>query len=112
MKELKDTHESNTSVSYLDLLLSIRRDGQLGTSLYDKCDDFKRKGRDLTQSKDKSPYSYRKIKNATWPNKNTTKNFDYTTIADQLRVLSWSNNSFPTGMVNERPTSPLTTKVV
>ena len=34
------TTESNTSASYLDLLLSIGRDGQLHTSLYDKRDDF------------------------------------------------------------------------
>ena len=38
--EIKDTTESNTSASYLDLLLSIERDGQLLTSLYDKRDDF------------------------------------------------------------------------
>ena len=38
--EVKNTTESNTSASYLDLLLSIRRDGQLSTSLYDKRDDF------------------------------------------------------------------------
>ena len=38
--EIKDTTESNTSASYLDLLLSIERDGQLHTSLYDKRDDF------------------------------------------------------------------------
>ena len=38
--EIKDTTESKTSVSYLDLLLSIGRDGQLHTSLYDKRDDF------------------------------------------------------------------------
>ena len=38
--EIKDTTESNTSASYLDLLLSICRDGQLHTSLYDKRDDF------------------------------------------------------------------------
>ena len=38
--ETKDTTESNTSASYLDLLLSIKRDGQLRTSLYDKRDDF------------------------------------------------------------------------
>ena len=38
--ELKDTTESNTSASYLDLLLSIGRDGQLRTSLDDKRDDF------------------------------------------------------------------------
>ena len=30
----------DTSASYLDLLLSIGRDGQLRTSLYDKRDDF------------------------------------------------------------------------
>ena len=38
--EIKDTTESNTSASYLDLLLSIERDGQLHTSIYDKRDDF------------------------------------------------------------------------
>ena len=38
--EIKDTTESNTSAYYLDLLLSIGRDGQLRTSLYDKRDDF------------------------------------------------------------------------
>ena len=38
--EIKKTTESITSVSYFDLLLSIERDGQLRTSLYDKRDDF------------------------------------------------------------------------
>ena len=38
--EIKDTTESNTSASYLDLLLSISRDGRLHTSLYDECNDF------------------------------------------------------------------------
>ena len=38
--ENKDTSESNTSASYMDLLLSIGRDGQLHTSFYDKRDDF------------------------------------------------------------------------
>ena len=38
--EIKDTTESSTSASYLNLLLSIGRDGQLRTSLYDKRDDF------------------------------------------------------------------------
>ena len=38
--EIKNTTESNTSASYLDLLLSIESDGQLCTSLYDKHDDF------------------------------------------------------------------------
>ena len=38
--EIKDMTESNTSVSYLDLLLSIESDSQLRTSLYDKRDDL------------------------------------------------------------------------
>ena len=38
--EIKDTTESNTSASYLDLRLSIESDGQLRTSLHDKRDDF------------------------------------------------------------------------
>ena len=40
MSDVIDTTESNTSASYLDLLLSIESDGQLRTSLYDKRDDF------------------------------------------------------------------------
>ena len=38
--EIKDTTESNTSASYLGLLLSIESNGQLRTFLYDKRDDF------------------------------------------------------------------------
>ena len=38
--EIKDTTESNTSASYLDLLQSIGRDGQLHTFIFDKRDDF------------------------------------------------------------------------
>ena len=38
--EIKETTESNTSASYLDLLLSIESDGQLRTSLNDRRDDF------------------------------------------------------------------------
>ena len=38
--EIKGATESNTSYFYLDLPLSIGRDGQLRTSLYDKRDDF------------------------------------------------------------------------
>ena len=37
---IKDTTESNTSASYLDLLLSNMRDGQLHTSIYDKLFQF------------------------------------------------------------------------
>ena len=38
--EIKDITESTTSASNLDLILSIGRDGQLHTSIYDKRDDF------------------------------------------------------------------------
>ena len=47
--------------------------------------------------------------------KNTTKNFDYTTIADRLRTVSWSNSSHLTGVIKpvyERSTFPLIAKVV
>ena len=54
---------------------------------------IKRKGRDLTQSYDKSPHTDRKIQKATWQHKNATKNFDYTTIADRLGTVSWGNDS-------------------
>ena len=46
---------------------------------------------------------------------NSTKNFDYTTVVDRLRKVSWSNNSHPTGVVKPvygYPTFPLTTKAV
>ena len=38
--EIKDTTESNTSASFLNVLLSIGSDGLLRTSLCDKRDDF------------------------------------------------------------------------
>ena len=38
--EIKDTTESITSDSYLDLLLRIERDGHFHNSIYDKRDDF------------------------------------------------------------------------
>ena len=31
--------------------------------------------------------------------KNATKKFDYTMIVDGLRMVGWSNNSNPTGVV-------------
>ena len=45
--------------------------------------------------------------------KNATNNFDYTTIADRLRTVSWSNSSHPTGVVKpfyERSTFALNAK--
>ena len=43
---------------------------------------IREKGRDLTQSYDKSPYTNRKIKKATWQHKNATKNL----ITQRLRT--------------------------
>ena len=62
---------------------------------------LKEKGRDLTQSYDKSPYNCwkRQFQKAKWQHKNAAKNFDYKTIADRLRTVSWSNYSQPTGVV-------------
>ena len=68
------------------------------------------KRRDLTQSYDKIPYTY---KNATLQKRH--QNFDYTTIADRQRTVSWSNNIHPTGVVKpvyERWTYPLTATAV
>ena len=47
--------------------------------------------------------------------KNATKNFDYTTIADRLRTVSWGSDSHPAGVVTPVygiPTFPLTAKAV
>ena len=35
-----------------------------------------------------------------WQHKHATKNFDYTTIADRIWTVNWSNNSQLTGVVN------------
>ena len=39
----------------------------------------------------------KKNKNVT--TQNATKNFDYTTIADQLRTVNWSDESHTTGVI-------------
>ena len=69
------------------------------------------KGWDLTQSYDKSPHTHRKTQKQGDNTKNATKIVDYTTIADRLRTVSWSNNRHPTDVVKpvyERSTLPLT----
>ena len=48
--EIKDTPESNNGASDLDLLLSTKRDGQLHTSINDKCDDFPFSGSNIPSS--------------------------------------------------------------
>ena len=52
----------------------------------------------MTQFYDKSPYTNRNVKRAKWQHKERHKKFDYTTVADQLRTVSWSNYVHPTGV--------------
>ena len=69
----------------------------------------------MTQSDDKSPYTHRKIQKATWQHNKRHQNFDYTTIADRLRTVSWGKSSHSTGVVKpiyERSTFPLTVTAV
>ena len=63
----------------------------------------------------KAPIPTEKSKKQRDNTKNSTKNFDYTTIADRHRTVSWINNSHPTGEVKrvyERSTVPLTATAV
>ena len=57
----------------------------------------------------KAPTPTEKSKKQRNNTENDTKNFDYTTIADWLRMDSWSNNSHPIGvskLVYERSSFP------
>ena len=44
-------------------------------------------------------FTEKKSKKQRYNTQNATKNFDYTMITDQLRTVSWSNNSHSTGVV-------------
>ena len=80
---------------------------------YKNCDERKRKIIWLSpMTKTHTPTEKKK---AGWQNTNATKNFDYTTIADRLRTVSWGNDNHLTGVVkpvNGIPTLPLTPKAV
>ena len=79
-----------------------------------RCVSIARKRRNLTQTYDKNPITTENSE-TNGQHKNVTKNFDYTTIADRLRTVSWSNNSYPTGVVKPvygYPTFPLPAKAV
>ena len=98
------------SVSH-NLLILITKATSGGVGCFSKIVLWE-KGRDLTQSYDRSPYTHRKIQKATRQHKNATKSLDYTTIADRL---SWGNDSHPTGVVKpvyRIPTFPLSAKSV
>ena len=60
----------------------------------------------------KTPTSTENPKKQRENTKNPGKNFDYTTISDRIRTVSWGNDSHPTGVVVPVygiPTFPLTT---
>ena len=86
-------NKANTYIidtSFLDL--NMKDTGKrLGSS-------SEKKGRDLTQSYYKSPYTNANVKRATRQHKDVNKKFDYSAIADRLRTVSWSNYSHPTRM--------------
>ena len=77
---------------------------------------YREKGEEIWLSPmTKAPTPKEKSKKQRDNTKNATKNVDYTTIADRLRTVSWSNSSHPTGVVKpvyERSTFPLTAKAV
>ena len=68
---------------------NFRDDSDNGSALREK-------GRDLTQSYDKAPTPTEMSKRQSDNTNNATKKFDYTTVADRLRTVSWSNYSHPT----------------
>ena len=91
--EIKDTTESTTSASYLDLLLSIGRDGQLHTSIYDKRDDF---NFHITNFPFLSSYFH-----LCRPTAYLCLNLCYTPgLAPGMNVLFWGSDDFPVSYSN------------
>ena len=69
----------------------------------------------LIQSNEKKPLHSQKTPKSKVTTQSATKNFDYTTIADRLRTISWSDDSSLNCVVKPvygTPTFPLTTKAV
>ena len=60
---------------------------------------IREKGRNLTQSYDKSPYTNRNVKRAKLQHKQRHKKVDYTAVVDRLRTVSWSNYGYANGVV-------------
>ena len=92
--EIKDTTESTTSASYLDLLLSIGRDGQLHTSIYDKRDDF---NFHITNF----PFLSSNIPSFRQPMEFLSLNlYDTPGLAPRMNVLYWGPGDFPVSYSN------------
>ena len=91
--EIKDTTESTTSASYLDLLLSIGRDGQLHTSIYDKRDDF---NFHITNF----PFLSSNIPSSPAYGVFISQLIRYARLAPRMNVLFWGPGDFPVSYSN------------
>ena len=91
--EIKDTTESTTSASYLDLLLSIWRDGQLHTSIYDKRDDF---NFHITNF----PFLSSNIPSSPAYGVFISQLIRYARLALRMNVLFWGPSDFPVSYSN------------
>ena len=91
--EIKDTTESTTSASYLDLLLSIGRDGQLHTSIYDKRDDF---NFHITNF----PFLSSNIPSSPAYGVFISQLIRYAGLAPRMNVLFWGPGDFPVSYSN------------
>ena len=59
----------------------------------------KRKISDWVKWQKKTLTPTKKSNKEKWQHKRATKNFDYTTIADDIRTVSWSDDSHPAEVV-------------
>ena len=97
--EIKDITESTTSASYLDLLLSIGRDVQLHTSIYDKRDDFNFHITNVPFSSNKSWVVIFYLRR---PMAFLSLNlYDTPGLAPRMDVLLWGPDDFPISYSNK-----------
>ena len=92
--EIKDTTESINSAFYLNLLLSIGRDGQLHTSIYDKRDDFNFHVTNVSFLSSNIPSSsaYGVFSHGL---------YDTSGLVPRMNVLFWGPGDFPASYSNE-----------
>ena len=91
--EIKDTTENKTSASYLDLLLSIERDGLLHTSIYDKRDD-------LNFHITNFPFLSSNIPSSPAKGFLSLNSYDTPGLAPRMNVLFWGLGDFPVSYSN------------
>ena len=91
--EIKTTTESITSAPYLDLLLSIGRDSQLHTSIYDKRDYF---NFHITRF----PFLSSNIPSSPAYGVLSLSLFDTPGLAPHMNVLFWGPGEFPVSYSN------------